>query len=117
MRMRDGFVSLPNVDQPQEMVDMLSAARAYQANLTAIGLIRDLVAQGAGAREVVHEHSIDCTDRHAGRRRTRRPRRPHRRRPSGEPPGGASFADALTRLVESADDNAATGQRRRRRAC
>ena len=41
----DGFVSLPNVDQPQEMVDMLSAARAYQANLTAIGLIRDLVAK------------------------------------------------------------------------
>jgi flagellar basal body rod protein FlgC len=25
------------------MVDMLGAARAYQANLTAIGLIRDLV--------------------------------------------------------------------------
>lgn len=41
----EGFVSLPNVDQPQEMVDMLSAARAYQANLTAIGLIRDLVAK------------------------------------------------------------------------
>lgn len=41
----DGFVALPNVDQPQEMVDMLSAARAYQANLTAIGLIRDLVAK------------------------------------------------------------------------
>jgi flagellar basal-body rod protein FlgC len=41
----EGFVSLPNVDQPQEMVDMLSAARAYQANLTAIGLIRDLVAR------------------------------------------------------------------------
>jgi flagellar basal-body rod protein FlgC len=40
---KDGFVSLPNVDQPQEMVDMLSAARAYQANLTAIGLIKDLV--------------------------------------------------------------------------
>ena len=41
----EGFVSLPNVDQPQEMVDMLSAARAYQANLAAIGLIRDLVAK------------------------------------------------------------------------
>jgi flagellar basal-body rod protein FlgC len=41
----DGFVSLPNVDQPQEMVDMLSAARAYQANLAAIGMIRDLVAK------------------------------------------------------------------------
>ena len=41
----EGFVSLPNVDQPQEMVDMLSAARAYQANLAAIGMIRDLIAK------------------------------------------------------------------------
>jgi flagellar basal-body rod protein FlgC len=39
----DGFVALPNVDAAEEMVDMLSAARAYQANLTAIGLIRDVV--------------------------------------------------------------------------
>ncbi len=39
----EGFVALPNVDAADEMVDMLSAARAYQANLTAIGLIRDLV--------------------------------------------------------------------------
>jgi flagellar basal-body rod protein FlgC len=41
----DGFVSLPNVDAPQEMVDMLGAARAYQANLAAIGLIKDMVAK------------------------------------------------------------------------
>jgi flagellar basal-body rod protein FlgC len=40
---KDGFVSLPNIDTPQEMVDMLGAARAYQANLAAIGLIRDMV--------------------------------------------------------------------------
>jgi flagellar basal-body rod protein FlgC len=40
---KDGFVSLPNVDAPQEMVDMLGAARAYQANLAAIGIIRELV--------------------------------------------------------------------------
>jgi flagellar basal-body rod protein FlgC len=39
----DGYVSLPNVDPAMEMVDMVSAARAYQANLTAINLIRDLV--------------------------------------------------------------------------
>jgi flagellar basal-body rod protein FlgC len=39
----DGFVKVPNVDVPEEMVDMLGAARAYQANLTAIGLIRDTV--------------------------------------------------------------------------
>jgi flagellar basal-body rod protein FlgC len=37
----NGFVALPNVDVPEEMIDMLGAARAYQANLTAIGLIRD----------------------------------------------------------------------------
>lgn len=40
---KEGYVALPNVDPAQEMVDMLSAARAYQANLTAINLIRDLV--------------------------------------------------------------------------
>ena len=39
----EGFVAEPNVDVPEEMVDMLGAARAYQANLTAIGLIRDTI--------------------------------------------------------------------------
>jgi len=39
----EGYVALPNVDPAEEMVDMVGAARAYQANLTAIGLIRDLV--------------------------------------------------------------------------
>jgi flagellar basal-body rod protein FlgC len=39
----EGFVSVPNVDVPEEMVDMLGAARAYQANLTAINVIRDTV--------------------------------------------------------------------------
>jgi flagellar basal-body rod protein FlgC len=41
----DGFVSLPNVDSSEEMVDMLGAARAYQANLAAIGMIKDMVAK------------------------------------------------------------------------
>ena len=40
---REGFVAMPNVDAPEELVDMLSATRAYQANITAIGLIRDMV--------------------------------------------------------------------------
>lgn len=39
----EGFVAVPNVNEAEEMVDMLSAARAYQANLTAISLIRDLI--------------------------------------------------------------------------
>jgi flagellar basal-body rod protein FlgC len=42
---KDGFVQLPNVDAPQEMVDMMGAARAYQANLAAISMIRELVAK------------------------------------------------------------------------
>ena len=41
----DGFVLLPNVDTPQEMVDMMGAARAYQANLAAITIIKDVVAK------------------------------------------------------------------------
>jgi flagellar basal-body rod protein FlgC len=38
-----GFVAVPNVDVPEQMVDMMSASRAYQANLSAIGLIRDMI--------------------------------------------------------------------------
>jgi flagellar basal-body rod protein FlgC len=41
----NGFVALPNVDVPEQMVDMMSASRAYQANLTAIGLIRDMISR------------------------------------------------------------------------
>lgn len=38
-----GYVAVPNVDVPEEMVDMLGAARAYQANLMAINVIRDTI--------------------------------------------------------------------------
>ncbi|MBA2355717.1 MAG: flagellar basal body rod protein FlgC [Acidobacteria bacterium] len=41
----EGYVELPNVNPAEEMVDMVGASRAYQANLTAINLIRDLVAK------------------------------------------------------------------------
>jgi flagellar basal-body rod protein FlgC len=41
----NGMVKMPNVDVPEEMVDMLGAARAYQANLAAISLIRETVAK------------------------------------------------------------------------
>lgn len=37
-----GFVALPNIDLSEEVVNMLSAARAYQANIAAIGLVRQL---------------------------------------------------------------------------
>ncbi|MBI3815078.1 MAG: flagellar basal body rod protein FlgC [Nitrospinae bacterium] len=32
----DGYVAMPNVNLMEEMVDMLSATRAYEANVTAI---------------------------------------------------------------------------------
>lgn len=39
----EGYVALPNVNPAEEMVDMMSASRAYQANLAAINLIREVV--------------------------------------------------------------------------
>ena len=39
----EGFVAVPNVDPAEEMVDILAASRAYQANLTAINVIRDML--------------------------------------------------------------------------
>src|SRR5689334_16306605 len=41
----DGFVAEPNIDVPEEMVNMVGAARAYQANLSAISLIRDTISK------------------------------------------------------------------------
>ncbi len=38
-----GYVSLPNVNLMQEMVDMLSASRAYEANATVIGTVKNMV--------------------------------------------------------------------------
>lgn len=36
----DGYVRLPNVDIAQEMVDMISATRAYEANVTALNAMK-----------------------------------------------------------------------------
>jgi flagellar basal-body rod protein FlgC len=41
----NGFVSMPNVDASGEMVELLQAARSYQANLAAITVMRDMVAR------------------------------------------------------------------------
>ena len=40
-----GYVEMPNVDIHFEMVDLISAARAYQANLVAMRLSRDMAQQ------------------------------------------------------------------------
>ena len=39
----NGYVRLPNVEVVQEMVDMMSAFRAYEANITALNVFKDMV--------------------------------------------------------------------------
>ena len=39
----NGIVRMPNVNTQEEVVDLLSASRAYQANLAAVTIIRDMV--------------------------------------------------------------------------
>lgn len=38
----DGYVEYPNVDVTQEMVDMISAYRSYEANVTAFNAYKDM---------------------------------------------------------------------------
>ncbi|MDR1299443.1 MAG: flagellar basal body rod protein FlgC [Oscillospiraceae bacterium] len=40
-----GYVRMPNVEVVQEMVDMMSAYRAYEANITAINTFKDMAAK------------------------------------------------------------------------
>ncbi|CAG7623502.1 flagellar basal body rod protein FlgC [Paenibacillus allorhizosphaerae] len=39
----DGFVFMPNVDVLKEMVDMISATRSYEANVTALNASKALI--------------------------------------------------------------------------
>ncbi|HYE67055.1 MAG TPA: flagellar basal body rod protein FlgC [Anaerovoracaceae bacterium] len=39
----DGYVMLPNVNTAQEMIDMLGASRAYEANITAFNATKSMV--------------------------------------------------------------------------
>lgn len=38
----EGIVEMPNVDVPEQMVDMLSAKRSYEANATAVDSIKSM---------------------------------------------------------------------------
>ncbi|SDM97561.1 flagellar basal-body rod protein FlgC [Paenibacillus sp. yr247] len=39
----NGFVSMPNVDVLKEMVDMISATRSYEANVTALNASKSMI--------------------------------------------------------------------------
>jgi flagellar basal-body rod protein FlgC len=38
----DGYVRLPNVDEVKEMIDMMSATRSYEANVTALNATKGM---------------------------------------------------------------------------
>jgi flagellar basal-body rod protein FlgC len=38
-----GFVSMPNINMMEEMVDMMTASRSYEANVTAISTSKNMV--------------------------------------------------------------------------
>lgn len=39
----DGYVAYPNVNPAEDMVDLMSAARGYQANLAAVSAVKDMI--------------------------------------------------------------------------
>jgi flagellar basal-body rod protein FlgC len=39
---KDGFISLPNINVVEEMVNMISASRSYEANVTAVKSVKDM---------------------------------------------------------------------------
>lgn len=41
----DGMVAMPNVQMPNEMVDLITASRAYEANLKALHLFKQMTEQ------------------------------------------------------------------------
>lgn len=41
----DGMVTMPNVSIPTEMVDMMTASRAYEANLSVLSSFREMAEQ------------------------------------------------------------------------
>ena len=38
----DGYVKMPNVNSAEEMVDLMAATRAYEANLTALNIAKSM---------------------------------------------------------------------------
>jgi flagellar basal-body rod protein FlgC len=38
----EGYVEMPNVDVVTEMVDMISASRSYEANITALNAFKNI---------------------------------------------------------------------------
>ena len=44
----DGYVAFPRVNPAEDMVDLLGAARGYDANVAAIGAVKDMILHSIG---------------------------------------------------------------------
>ena len=42
----DGYIYMPNVNNAEEQIDLLEATRAYEANLTALSVVKAMAAKG-----------------------------------------------------------------------
>ena len=40
---KDGYVSMPRVNPAEDMVDLIGASRGYQANVSAISAVKDMI--------------------------------------------------------------------------
>lgn len=40
---QDGYVAFPRVNPAEDMVDLMGASRSYQANVAAIGAVKDMI--------------------------------------------------------------------------
>ena len=40
---KDGYVAFPKVNAAQDMVDLMGASKGYQANVAAIGAVKDMI--------------------------------------------------------------------------
>ncbi|MDO4753799.1 MAG: flagellar basal body rod protein FlgC, partial [Bacillota bacterium] len=45
---KDGYVHMPNVEVVNEMINLISASRAYEANITAINTAKQMAMKAAG---------------------------------------------------------------------
>jgi flagellar basal-body rod protein FlgC len=40
---KDGYVAFPHIDPAEDMVDLMGASRGYEANVAAIGAVKDMI--------------------------------------------------------------------------
>ena len=43
----DGYVMMPNVDRAEENIDLMAATRSYEANITAVNIIKTMAMKAA----------------------------------------------------------------------